>query len=120
MKKSVLFEILIIILFTFFAAMIVPNTSFFNKPEYIEIDKNRPDYIKESVIPIESASKININTANEMELSTLPGIGKVLSERIVKYREEHGYFNSVYELVYVKGITSKFVEKNINNITTGP
>ena len=48
--------------------------------------------------------KININTADAETLAVLPGIGEVLSERIVKYRDEHGAFASIEEIVNVSGI----------------
>ena len=47
---------------------------------------------------------LNINTAKVHELDTLPGIGEVLAERIVAYREAHGPFASVDELDHVEGI----------------
>ena len=50
--------------------------------------------------------RINVNTATAEELRRLPGIGEVLSEAIVSYREEHGPFSSAEELLAVKGIGS--------------
>ena len=47
---------------------------------------------------------INLNTAGTAELTTLPGIGEKLAERIVKYREDNGKFTSVDELMNVSGI----------------
>ena len=47
---------------------------------------------------------LNINTARVHELDTLPGIGEVLAERIVEYRQTHGPFASVDELDHVEGI----------------
>ena len=47
---------------------------------------------------------VNINTAGREALATLPGIGEKLAERIVAYREEHGRFETVEELVNVSGI----------------
>ena len=47
---------------------------------------------------------LNINTASVHELDTLPGIGEVLAERIVEYRQTHGPFASVDELDHVEGI----------------
>lgn len=47
---------------------------------------------------------VNINTASAENLSRLPGIGEVLAERIIAYREAHGPFTSVEELMRVEGI----------------
>ena len=49
-------------------------------------------------------TKININTANIDELQILPGIGPVMSQRIIDYRQEHGKFKNIYELERVRGI----------------
>ncbi len=53
---------------------------------------------------------VNINTAEEEQLQTLPGIGPALAERIIAYREENGGFRYLYELTNVKGIGSKTFE----------
>ena len=53
---------------------------------------------------------VDINTADEELLQTLPGIGPALAERIVAYREEHGGFRYLYELTDVKGIGSSTFE----------
>lgn len=50
------------------------------------------------------SGKVNINTANQSELDSLPGIGPSLAERIINYREENGNFKSTDELQNVKGI----------------
>ena len=49
---------------------------------------------------------VNINTADEALLQTLPGIGPVLAERIIAYREANGGFHATEELTNVKGIGS--------------
>ncbi len=49
-------------------------------------------------------AKINVNTADPVELEELPGIGEVLSQAIVDYRAENGPFSSVDELEDVSGI----------------
>jgi competence ComEA-like helix-hairpin-helix protein len=51
--------------------------------------------------------KININSASAKMLDELPGIGPVIAERIVAYREDNGFFSSPQELVNVKGIGEK-------------
>lgn len=55
----------------------------------------------------QSAGLVNINTATVAELKTLPGIGDVLAQRIVEYREAHGAFSSIEELMQVSGIGEK-------------
>ena len=53
---------------------------------------------------VNSEGKLNINTATAEELMLLNGIGEVLAQRIVEYREEHGPFNQPSDLLNVKGI----------------
>ena len=56
--------------------------------------------------PVEGG-QIRINTASRSELESLPGIGPVLAERIVAYRQAHGMFTSVDDLLNVSGIGAK-------------
>jgi competence protein ComEA helix-hairpin-helix repeat region len=51
-----------------------------------------------------AGGRVNLNTATAAELETLPGVGPVLAQRIIAYREEHGGFRSVDELREVPGI----------------
>jgi competence protein ComEA len=54
---------------------------------------------------------ININRANSAQLQTLYGIGPTKAQEILKYRKAHGEFKSVDELVNVKGIGPKTLQK---------
>jgi competence protein ComEA len=53
---------------------------------------------------------VNINSATEADFENLPGIGPVLAQKIVDYREQHGPFRSVQDLMKVSGIGQKKFE----------
>jgi len=59
----------------------------------------------------EKDDMVNLNTASAEELTSLPGIGEVLAARIVAYREEHGPFQTLDDIMQVSGIGSKVVEE---------
>lgn len=58
-----------------------------------------------------TTSLVNINTATSAQLVALPGIGVILANRIVAYRDAHGPFSSVDQLDEVDGISTSLVEK---------
>ena len=60
---------------------------------------------------------ININTATVSQLDTLPGIGPVLAQRIIDYREANGPFTSISQLTQVEGIGAKRLEAILDLIT---
>ena len=55
--------------------------------------------------------RININTASQEELVSLPGIGDVIAKRIIEYRQSQGPFRRPEDLLKVKGIGPKKLEK---------
>lgn len=59
---------------------------------------------KEENGPQEESGKVNINTADEQQLSTLSGIGEKTAQKIVNYREENGPFMTTEDLMKVPGI----------------
>lgn len=50
---------------------------------------------------------LDLNAVTLAQLETIPGIGPVLGQRIIDYREEHGGFQSLEELLFVEGIGEK-------------
>ena len=54
---------------------------------------------------------VNINTADREELMTINGIGEATADKIIAYREENGEFESVDELIEIKGIGEKKLEQ---------
>jgi len=59
----------------------------------------------------ESSGSININTASQAELESLPKIGPITAKKIIDYRTQHGSFQSVDDLSKISGISSKTVEE---------
>lgn len=62
-------------------------------------------------------AKININTATKDMLTSIPGVGSKMADKIIKYRQEHP-FNSVDELLNITGIGKKKFEEIKLYITT--
>ncbi|MDA8165564.1 MAG: ComEA family DNA-binding protein [Desulfobacteraceae bacterium] len=62
---------------------------------------------------------VNINTASQQELETLPGIGPAKAKAILKYRAEKGPFQRVDDLAKVKGVGPKNLERLKNQIEVG-
>jgi len=62
-------------------------------------------------LPNEEGGKVNINNASTERLQMLDGIGLILAERIVNYREEYGPFRSIEEIKNVSGIGDSLYEK---------
>lgn len=50
---------------------------------------------------------VNINTATQEQLESLPGLGAKVAQRIIEYRQKNGNFKKVEDLMNVKGIGEK-------------
>lgn len=87
---------------------------------YIVIERQKPerDFVSEVPVrknhvkaielssPIELFEPIDINSSDSLQLMTIPGIGRVLGPRIVKYRNLLGGYKSILQLTEVYGIDS--------------
>ena len=85
--------------------------------QYITTESGDTTNIKENSKIEGENEKVNINTANQSELETLPGIGPSLASRIIEYREQNGKFNTIEELKNVKGIGDAKFEDLKNSAT---
>lgn len=66
--------------------------------------------VEEKVI-FNLVDKININIVLKMLLEVIKGIGLIIVSRIILYREEYGLFERVEDIVFVNGVSNKFLEK---------
>ncbi|MEZ2371472.1 helix-hairpin-helix domain-containing protein [Arthrobacter sp. RCC_34] len=57
------------------------------------------------------AAPVHLNTASEEQLMTLPRVGKVLADRIIAWREQHGSFTKIEDLDAVDGIGPRLLEQ---------
>lgn len=62
-------------------------------------------------------STVNINTANESELDSLPGVGPATAKKIMDHRQSAGRFKTIDDLKNVKGIGAKKFEELKDKIT---
>ena len=79
-----------------------------------ELEKTEEIIIESEKVSHETG-KVNINTAEESELMTLPGIGKVRAAAIVDHRKVYGDFQTIEDIMNVKGIKTGIFSK-INSL----
>lgn len=60
---------------------------------------------------VNNSGKINVNTASAADLDKLPGIGAVLSQRIIEYRTKNGPFQNLDDLRKVEGLSKSVADK---------
>ena len=68
---------------------------------------------KEEVLTRQSTTsgKVNLNLASKEELMTLPGVGASKAESILRYREEHGRFQKIEDIMEISGIKEGLFEQ---------
>lgn len=67
-----------------------------------------------------ATKRLDLNRASATELQALPGIGPARAEAIVRWREEHGRFRRVEDLLQVPGVGSATLERLRPLIQAGP
>ena len=80
---------------------------------YIKTKTERAEELKNE----EKSTLVNINTADEKMLMTLPGIGESKARMIIAYREEHGSFSSIEDLKKIAGIKDGVFNKIKDSIS---
>lgn len=89
--------------------------------KYITSSGGNGGSVKKSQVEEDNSKneKININTAVESELDSLPGIGLATAQKIIAYREEIGRFKSIEDIKEVSGIGDSKFEKIKDKICVG-
>ncbi len=77
-----------------------------SEPELLDFSRRKKESKKKNILILKQSS-ININTADVIILTKLPGIGKKTAEKIVRLRNNKGGFSSLDELTEVKGMGKK-------------
>ncbi len=74
-----------------------------------------------SVLPLAGfAASVDVNRADAPALAAgIDGVGPHLAEAIVQYRKAHGPFTSLEQLLQVKGIGPRVLERNHDRLTVG-
>ncbi len=63
------------------------------------------------------SGKININRASQADLMTLPGVGEAKANQIIQYRQEHGDFQCIEDIMLISGVKEGLFNKIKDYIT---
>ncbi|MFQ5617277.1 MAG: helix-hairpin-helix domain-containing protein [Anaerolineales bacterium] len=96
----------------------LPSTTQDASPSAIITPTSIPDSSAPPGTP-DAGAIVNINTATQRELETLPGIGPVTAQKIIAYRKENGDFETIENIVNVSGIGPATFDKIKDRITVG-
>lgn len=97
------------LLCVFFAALCFVIGMFVGKnieDGYVPLAENQSAEV-DYVDTVEDDFRLDINSASKIQLMELQGIGELLAERIIVYREANGPFHTTDELLNVEGIGEK-------------
>lgn len=122
MKKASLVMITLTFIFAAFAGGLFLGRNFNHSPVSVSALPHGETTAGIQTISTEESTEpeiVNINTATAEQLMTLPGIGEVLANRIIAYRDANGPFESLAELSNVEGIGDKKLESILDHITIG-
>jgi competence protein ComEA len=79
----------------------------------------KPAAAESQTPPSPANALLDLNTATQSQLEDLPGIGASKAKAIIAYREQNGAYKTVKQLLEVKGIGPKMLEKLEPYITAG-
>ena len=84
-----------------------------NQAELLEDEEKLyiPTQEEATLIQTVEDGKVNLNTATKDELQTIPGVGESKASLIIKYREEHGKFQTIEDVMNISGIKEGMFEK---------
>lgn len=132
MNKEISYERVLTIIAIILCAIIIGYNAFFipdiNIPAVIYVDDNtnisseNDSYSDDKITnlneddDVQKQAIVNINTASASELEQISGIGPVIAQKIVEYRENVSPFESKEDIKNVSGIGDKIYEKIQNNI----
>ncbi len=98
--SKTIFKLVIVIIFFSFSTVIYPT-------EPRQFHKKERGLIES----IRVAEPVNINTADELTLSQLPGIGNKKAKQILSYRRANGPFKKIAEIKQIKGVNKSVYTK---------
>lgn len=67
----------------------------------------------------QEVAPVDVNSASVEELMSVPGIGQVVAQRIVEFREKNGPYKNIDELLKVQGIGEKSLAKLRDRLSVG-
>ncbi|MFB8387406.1 helix-hairpin-helix domain-containing protein [Microbacterium sp. NPDC055910] len=77
--------------------------------EQVVVPKEGDEPASADIAPV-TDGRVNLNVADATTLETLPRVGPAIAQRIIEWREQHGRFTSVDDLLAVAGIGDKMLE----------